>query len=107
VLSCFALRDVVVNDTDSWVGVDTAAESGAFCSACPERVAVDSGYGFFALPSAAEAAVSITSVSARLHLYDCLTLTAQRRGAASPTELEVELASWSPPAASAKLRLPL
>ncbi|HET8933273.1 MAG TPA: hypothetical protein VFN67_07545 [Polyangiales bacterium] len=33
-LSCFALRDVVVNDADTWVGADTAAESGAFCSAC-------------------------------------------------------------------------
>lgn len=105
-LNCFALRDVVVNDADAWVGADSAAESGEFCSACAERVAVGSGYGFFVLPSAADTTL-IESVSARLRLYDCLTLTAARRSPLSPSELDVSLASWLPPSVSAKLQLPL
>jgi hypothetical protein len=104
---CVALRDVVINAAQTWVGPDAAADSGDYCTQCEQRVAVGTGYGMFILPSAAEAALAIDSVSARLVLHDCLTLTAQRRSPGSPSELSVELASWSPPQSSARLRLPL
>jgi hypothetical protein len=104
---CPALRDVMINDAEAWVGPDDAANSGDFCTDCEQRVSIGSGYGWWILPSAAEAALLISSVSARLSLYDCLTLTAQGRAVDSPAELELELRSWSPPAPSATLQLPL
>jgi hypothetical protein len=106
-LTCLALRDVEINAAHTWVGPEAAANGGDFCSDCEQRVSIASGYGWFVLPSAAEASLSIRSVSARLSLQDCLTLTAQHRTADSPSELTVELTSWSLPAPSAKLRLPL
>jgi len=102
---CYALHDVVVNDAEVWISEPTISDYGDYCTGCAQRVSVGSGYGFFVLPSAAEAPEPVYSVRARVGLRDCATLTPATAG--SPDMLQVELASWQPPAAEARLRLPL
>ena len=104
-LDCFALRELVVNATETWVGADTAADSGDYCTTCQQRVSISQGYGLFVLPSGPDASRVISTVSARVGLRDCETLTPQKRGEDSPQELWVELAAWAEPAAELRLQL--
>ena len=108
ILPCFALEDVVVNGDRSWVGSATVADYGDYCTQCAQRVSVGTGYGLYMLPSAADGGIELTSVSARVALRQCSTLTPQPRAAlGSPGELIVELEAWQPPPEDEPLRLPI
>ena len=102
---CYALQDVVVNEDTTWVGAPTTSDYGDYCQQCAQRVAAGSGYVLGILPSAADDAPPLTSLSARVGLRDCVTLTPARD--APPGTLRLELSAWQPPAADARLRLPL
>jgi hypothetical protein len=106
-LDCFAARDVVVNGTETWVGSDTAADSGDYCATCQQRVSVGRGYGSFVLPSAGAAELVISTVSARIGLPDCQTLTPRARVADAPDALWVELSAWAAPEPTVALQLQL
>jgi hypothetical protein len=106
-LDCFALREVVINETDAWVGADSAADSGDYCTTCEQRVSIGRGYGLAVLPSSQPARATISSVSARIGLRDCQTLTPEARSGDAPSELWIELSAWPEPDPARALELPV
>ena len=92
VMPCYALEDVTVNGETSWVPRADVSDYGDYCTRCEQRVSVGSDYGLYILPSAPGAALELRSVSARIALRDCATLTPQSTdafGLAGPLFIEV------------------
>lgn len=107
-LPCLTLEDVVVNGDQSWVPRAQVADYGDFCTQCAQRVSVGAGYGLFLLPSAADDALLLTEVSARVALRDCSTLTPQPLAALGTAgALQLDVSSWQPPPAATQLHLPV
>jgi hypothetical protein len=104
--TCFQLEDVTLASGETWVGDATSEDLGDYCVTCRERVAVGAGYGYAVLPSGAEDARDLGSVSLRVVLRDCATLTPLSAAEAGAQQLHVEQSSWQPPRDAERLSLP-
>jgi hypothetical protein len=104
---CFQLENVIVNGDTTWVGSAKVADYGDYCTGCEQRVSVGTGYGFYVLPSAADASLLLAGLELRVVLRDCVTLTPLQRAAPHPDRLALEHVAWDPPAADTVVVLPL
>jgi hypothetical protein len=104
---CFQLEDVRTDNETLWVPPASSADYGDYCTRCEQPVAVGSGYGLFVLPSAAALPTSFGSVTLRVALRDCLTLTPLSPATTRPRTLLVESASLATPPRARTVTLPV
>ncbi len=104
---CFQLEEVRADDDALWVPAASSADYGDYCTRCAQPVAVGSGYGFFLLPSGAALPARFGTLSLRVALRDCLTLSPLSASASRPRTLLIESTSYSAPERARTLSLPL
>lgn len=104
---CFQLEEVRADNHALWVPTASSDDYGDYCTRCAQPVAAGSGYGFFLLPSAAALPASFGTISLRVALRDCLTLSPLWASAPRPPTLVIESATYSAPERTHTLSLPL